>query len=163
MTATELFSSFCLKSKTLFYGKFDWCCLHVFPSEDLNKIARLEAVIVNKLGDCGNIINGTNCEPTMAFPITQLQSGLGFSNFSKLTVNFIAIIKRGSRESHLQITQYGARSHTQNKQPVFLVVAYRFLSFGAPGLTLNIAIKVILICFIYLNSRVRKICGARDE
>ena len=51
------------------------------------------------------------------------------STVRKLTVRFIAIIKFGSRESHLRSTQHQARSHghAQDKQismTVFRVVAY---------------------------------------
>ena len=86
----------------------------------------------------------------------------------KLTADFIAINKCGSeigsrtfRESGF--TQFEARakrSHAQNKQchnhtcqsPCSASLrTHARTSFGEAGLTLNIAIKVILICFICLN------------
>ena len=85
----------------------------------------------------------------------------------KRTADFIAINKCGNDVGSRTFIQYEARakrSHAQNKQchnhpchSVFRVVAYRLAvgrtgtSFGDPGWTLNIAIKVILISFICLN------------
>ena len=87
----------------------------------------------------------------------------------KRTADFIAINKCGSDVGSSTFIQYEARakrSHAQNKQchnhlchSVFRVVAYRLAvgvpvpgtSFGDPGCTLNIDIKVILISFICLN------------
>ena len=89
----------------------------------------------------------------------------------KRTADFIAINKCGSDVGIRTFIQYEARakrSHAQNKQchnhpchSDFRVVAYRIFScsqcrstgtsFGDPGWTLNIAIKVILISCICLN------------
>ena len=81
----------------------------------------------------------------------------------KLTADLIAINKCGSDIGSRTSTQYKARakrSHAQNKQchnhpcRSLCSASLRTLyptSFGEPGLTLNIAIKVILIFFICLN------------
>ena len=80
------------------------------------------------------------------------------SYVGKLTADFIAIIKFGCRESHLPSTQHQPISHAQNKQCNDPRVARHCLQisvlrtiFGGLALTLNIVIKVILICVICLN------------
>ena len=75
----------------------------------------------------------------------------------KLTADFIAIIKFGSQESHLQANNpRHSRSHVRNKQDnnhsssASLRTDQR-TSFGGLVVTLDIVIKVILICFICLS------------
>ena len=92
--------------------------------------------------------------------VFQTRCPANLSSLGKLTADFIAIIKFGSRNSRT-FKAYNTRQDAKrriNKATITRVPRCCIqisgalgTLFGGPGFTLNVVIKVILVCFICLN------------